>query len=553
MATEILNVTFDGSTSVPRLPGSGDVPWSGGTPSNMGYYSVFHDVAGDDLDATATLTGDHWRIKTLRIAGEDHHTTIADADNGVDRRIDFLELGYNSDVDLISTRVRYIFGWDGDRHEVTLGSEQVGSTYSINLYATRNILTTGNAFVHQIDTGGSGSGKGDTITIGSGGAQAVNTYTRNDTITTTTKNVQFIWTDAGHDTVTIGSGGASSVRTHTGNDTVTTTSEFVEMISTGTGRDTVIVGAGGAETIKTGSGNDTITTADGYVTTINTGQGHDTLDLGDGGAEAVKAGDGNDTITTTDGYVTTINGGNGHDTLDLGGGGAGFIRMGDGNDVIKLEEIDPAHGVVIQGGDGTDRVEFLKFSSGVTVSLDGAAEFQNIGAPAGDPTAPASGYFSLLHIENAYGSNFADIISGDESANTIRGYGGHDELVGGGGHDMLRGDGGADRLFGQQGRDSLFGGGGGDLIDGGPGGDTLRGDAGADIFVFGNASGTDSVMDFADGTDILRLVGHTGGFDDLSFSDSGGDREIVHDNGTIILVGEAGLVLTQADFDFVMA
>ncbi|MEC7257182.1 MAG: hypothetical protein VXW58_05110, partial [Pseudomonadota bacterium] len=205
MALVTLNVTFDGVTDVPRLPGQGPVTWGGSGPTNLGYYSVY--VANPDtFDATANLTGSSWRIKTLRMTGEDNTTTVRDLNNGSDRRIDFLELGYNSDVELISTRVRYMYGWDGDEHRVVLGNEQSGSTYAVNLYATRNFLTTVNAYVQSIGTGGEGTGNGDVINIGSGGAGAVQTWDRNDTVTTSTGFVAYISTDGGNDSVTIGAG-----------------------------------------------------------------------------------------------------------------------------------------------------------------------------------------------------------------------------------------------------------------------------------------------------------------------------------------------------------
>ncbi len=179
-----LNVTFDGVSDVARLPGQSDVEWFS---KFIGYYSVYHDGT-DFFRANADLTGDGWTIKTLRFNGAgSNKTTVTDLDNGAGRRIDFLELGFNSDVDLISTRARYIFGWDGDKHEVKLGNQQDGSTFSINLYADENIVTTGNAYVHHIGTGGpETSAIGDVIKIGSGGAAQVQTGHGDDRVTGTT-------------------------------------------------------------------------------------------------------------------------------------------------------------------------------------------------------------------------------------------------------------------------------------------------------------------------------------------------------------------------------
>jgi len=46
----------------------------------------------------------------------------------------------------------------------------------------------------------------------------------------------------------------------------------------------------------------------------------------------------------------------------------------------------------------------------------------------------------------------------------------------------------------------------------------------------------------------LQLVGHTGGFGTLAFSDVGAHQWITDEGGIIQLLGEAGLILTSADF-----
>lgn len=150
-----------------------------------------------------------------------------------------------------------------------------------------------------------------------------------------------------------------------------------------------------------------------------------------------------------------------------------------------------------------------------------------------------------------YGGHGNDILIGNDKT---------DWLSGEAGDDWLRGRGGDDALNGGSGEDRLQGGAGADIIDGGTdhatdeglGGrtDRLTGGEGADIFVFGEMSGRDRVVDFEDGTDILRLNGHVDGFDALTISDQNGNLLVQHDNGSIVLVGQAGLVLTQADFDF---
>jgi len=453
----VLNATFDGVTDVKRLSGQSDVEWFS---KFMGYYSVFHGVKNDLLRANVSLTGNNWTVKTLRYGAETtNKANITDLDNGAGRRIDFLELGYNSDVDLISTRVRYVFGWDGDKHEVKLGNQQDGSTFSINLYADENIVTTGNAYVQLINTGGPvSSAVGDVIKIGTGGAGQVQT---------------------GH-----------------GDDRVTTTTGHVDAISTGEGRDIVKTNKGYVEFIKTSGGNDKVV-------------------IGGGGAETVKTGDGNDTVITRAGWVGFIATGDGNDTVKMGGGGGGQVRLNNGNDTIILSPTDPTYGLSIIGGAGSDTISFARFKTGVVFTLDSDGAWQNPAAKNGNLATLAKGYFQESGIENLIGGRKGDRLTGDDAANTLNG------------------------------------GRGNDVLDGGRGKDLLIGGKGGDTFVFGDKAGRDRVKDYDQAADTLRIEDHSGGFATLQIQDKGQHLEIVHDGGTVLLLGEAGTTLTAGDFDFV--
>lgn len=145
----------------------------------------------------------------------------------------------------------------------------------------------------------------------------------------------------------------------------------------------------------------------------------------------------------------------------------------------------------------------------------------------------------------------ADSLTGGSREDDLRGGNGDDVLHGKGGADVLKGGQGDDTLKGGAYADDLNGGSGRDLLNGGKGNDTLTGGGWADVFVFGANAGTDSVMDFGDGNDIMRLTAHSGGFDTLIIADSGADLSVTHDGGTILLIGEAGSTLTSADFEFV--
>jgi len=63
-----------------------------------------------------------------------------------------------------------------------------------------------------------------------------------------------------------------------------------------------------------------------------------------------------------------------------------------------------------------------------------------------------------------------------------------------------------DILFGESGNDLLEGENGNDLLIGGSGNDTLSGGAGNDIFIYNsNNHGIDTIQDFGDGVDRIRL------------------------------------------------
>ncbi|MAY88121.1 MAG: hypothetical protein CML02_15580 [Pseudooceanicola sp.] len=96
----------------------------------------------------------------------------------------------------------------------------------------------------------------------------------------------------------------------------------------------------------------------------------------------------------------------------------------------------------------------------------------------------------LAGLENAFGTDFADILRGTNDANLLSG------LDGG---DILLGLGGADRLEG---------GDGDDVLDGGEGNDILVGGDGADQFVFLAGGGSDEILDFVGSAAVAPGVMH---------------------------------------------
>ena len=157
------------------------------------------------------------------------------------------------------------------------------------------------------------------------------------------------------------------------------------------------------------------------------------------------------------------------------------------------------------------------------------------------------------------GTGAADRLTGGDGANTISAFGGNDVIDGGLGDDRLFGAQGADTLLGGDGNDRLYGGSeddslsggsGRDWIDGGAGNDALRGGIGADRFVFGDATGSDSIADFQDGQDRIVITGATTDLNDLALTQVGDDVQVSFGTSSILVANILLADLTAADFLF---
>lgn len=316
--------------------------------------------------------------------------------------------------------------------------------------------------------------------------------------------------------IDIGSGGAGNIRIF-GDTAASHTLEFdghVDQMKVGDDQaiDLTWDTEGGGEW-RLGDANDSITGGDGHVEALFTGGGGDSVTL-IGSAGTVKTGDGNDDVTTGDEWVEFISTGRGRDEVILGEGGANTVRLGDGDDTISVVDSNDVYGLDVRGSGGYDIIDFSRASVGVTFTLDSIGIWQNAFAPGGDIEAPSRGYISETSVDGIIGSSKADSLTGDSAGNGLDGGSGKDTLTGQGGDD------------------------------------TLTGGNAVDTFVFGADSGTDTITDFKQGTDLISIVGQTSGFAGLTISDVNGDRQIVHDGGTILLEGQAGLALVDGDFIF---
>jgi len=204
------------------------------------------------------------------------------------------------------------------------------------------------------------------------------------------------------------------------------------------------------------------------------------------------SGDGDDIISGGDGN-DTINAYGGDDEL-RGDAGDDLLDGGDGADVID-------------GGAGEDRLTFANATLAVALDLD--LGVGTIGDAEGD---------SYISIENVTGSDFGDLIRGDDNINIIDGASGNDLLNGLGGDDTLNGNLGNDQIFGGDGNDIITGHEGNDGLVGDDGDDILYGNEGDDI-IFGG-SGQDSLFG-GEGDDTLQAI------QDLDILDGGAGFDTV--------------------------
>jgi hypothetical protein len=112
------------------------------------------------------------------------------------------------------------------------------------------------------------------------------------------------------------------------------------------------------------------------------------------------------------------------------------VNLGDGNDTLKLGSNLPP--LTIDGGTGTDRLDFSSWTTPVSINLDGTTPNLAVGA-----------------VENVTGGSGDDAITGGAGANNLRGGNGNDTLQAGGDGDTLVGGSGVDTIIGGAGDDDI--------------------------------------------------------------------------------------------------
>jgi|GEM_PF-2275048 len=189
-----------------------------------------------------------------------------------------------------------------------------------------------------------------------------------------------------------------------------------------TAGDDSLSGTSGDDVVNLLAGNDQFTALEG-----------DDDVVGAGGTDSIDGGPGDD----------TLNGGSGDDTL-VGGSDDDLIIGSSGGDVIN-------------GGTNSANGDTASYSnSNGAVNINLLTNWASGADAHGDV---------LTNIENLFGSNFDDSLTGDGGDNIINGFGGDDTILGLSGNNLLEGGLGDDTFISHLGIDTINGGGGRDTAD----------------------------------------------------------------------------------------
>ena len=280
--------------------------------------------------------------------------------------------------------------------------------------------------------------------------------------------------------------------------------------------------------------------------------GNDSVD-GNTGNDSIYGGYGQDFLFGNEGDDVIY--GDGHNDTLHGGNGYDYLNGGTGNDVIT--DISAK----IDGGSGSDTlaVDYSKYNfngRGIHLRLNNDSHIR------ARNTSESLISFQSIEQFHVFGTNFADVLTGDNGNDQLRGHGADDLLEGNGGQDVLIGDAGNDTLDGGSGNDTLDGGSGNDLLKGGSGNDILNGGSGNDSLysttgydTLKGGSGNDSI-DAGENYFSIQLFGDEGA--DTLFGgqlhdtiDGGDDNDSLYGNAGIdnILGGLGNDVLNGNDGD----
>jgi len=469
--TDVAGVTRTGTAGIDNYTGTSEPD----TLSGAGGNDILNGLGGDDLleggAGTDTLNAGDGNDTLLGGAGAD----ILNGDAGNDNLTggaanDTISGGDGDDT------INFTVGVDGTdtvnggagSDTLKISGQPTNDTLSVTFNGTALTVVAGGAVSGvEVVTADLGGGASDTLNYAAGSAAVtVNLTTGSASGFTSIAGIENANGGGGNDVFT-GNAQANSFNGGGGND------RFVATVGDGSGDS--YVGAGGTDTY------DLSLTAAGATVNLTTGISS-SLDTGTDGLatiENVIGSQGADFITGGAG-VNNLAGQGGNDTFNYAmGGGADVIDGGADSDTLA-----------IAGAAGGDVLDVLfngsvltTFENGtvgnvesVTADLGGGTDTLNYGATASAVTVDlaahtASGFSSILNIENVTGGAGNDTLVGDALANNLQGGSGN-------GNDVITGGGGNDTATGGAGNDTFVA----SLVVGGDGNDTYTGGAGTDTY-----------------------------------------------------------------------
>ncbi|MCA0257005.1 MAG: cadherin domain-containing protein, partial [Proteobacteria bacterium] len=208
---------------------------------------------------------------------------------------------------------------------------------------------------------------------------------------------------------------------------------LMAIVSAAGSKGSILLGGEGNDRLVAGAGNDTFDGGNGDNTVdYSLSDAAVTVNISSTNGSFANAGLGAGGFAAGDTYANIQNViGSAYADYIYANNAGGSVTAGLGNDTI----VAGAGRDVVDGGAGVDQINYLWSNAAVTVNL---------------ATGLASGGYAasdvLTNIEDIVGSIYNDILTGNASANTIRGGDGNDTIDGGLGNDILEGGNGSDTL-----------------------------------------------------------------------------------------------------------
>lgn len=559
MAALTFTANLDGFTDL-NQPQGGIMGWSGGI-SGQG---VFQDgIAGDTFTANFTLTNGGWTINSLFVlSGGESTTNITDGDAGFGRVIDYLNVGNNSDIDLINSQISHIVGYGSGTHDINLGS----------------------AFTRSISIGGTQT----TIVVNTGGLGHVDIF---DGIANLTVNANsaadFIQTSDAADTLTVfGEVGLASLA---GGNNVVGVQGFVAALGVGDGNDDITVDASGRiELLVSEGGNDTVDlNLDGRIGKLNQDGGTLVVETEDNARlEVAETNNTNVTLNVSDtSRIESFLSFAGNVTANvIDSGRIDLLRVDNGNGTINLSGQGRVRDMQLWEGvhnvTTADRyinsINLFESSSTITIGSGGAGSIRSFADTAQTHTWVFNGYVESAQLGDfqtmnlTIGSQGSGHIKLREGADVVTtGTGGVTLIETRDGNDTINvGDGGVDAIFAGNDDDTITLTGSnsrvGNLVTG-RGNNTVTLDAGSinsaalddgnDTVTLTNAARINQLRDFG-GTDTFTLSGDSRieqleveGNTTITLNDSSRFFQLKADSGQLNLTTGSAFIESVTGFD----